>query len=100
MVILTGANGLILKTTDNGINWFRLGTGITNILNSICFTDVNRGYAIGTTGKILYTNNGGVSYLDEKFTTSSKYDYYLKQNYPNPFNPQTKISYSIKIACM
>ena len=63
-----GAGGVILKTTDGGSTWETQisGGGLYHIL-SICFTDVNTGYAAetygnGVTGHILKTTNGGTNW--------------------------------------
>jgi len=56
---------------------------------------VNNGTAVGESGTILRTTNGGVSFVEEKEIVEMPNDYYLSQNYPNPFNPSTEIRYSI-----
>ena len=42
---------------------------------------------------ILYTTNGGVTFIEEETTLPTQFS--LEQNYPNPFNPETKIKYSV-----
>jgi len=82
----------ILKTTDGGTTWFEQYSG-DGRLNSIFFTNDTTGWAVGDSGKILSTENGGVTSVDENL--SSAFNFYLSQNYPNPFNPVTKIKYNI-----
>ncbi len=53
-----GNNGVILKTTNKGLNWISLTTQTNRNLFSICFTDINNGYAIGDS-VILKTTDAG-----------------------------------------
>jgi len=60
----------ILKTTDGGTTWASHENGIPEsfILFSICFTDINTGYAMGNncTGSPLYiTTDGGLNWEDQ-----------------------------------
>jgi photosystem II stability/assembly factor-like uncharacterized protein len=66
---------VILKTTNGGTNWTMQNSGIpsqTNSgqnphsLNSVYFTDANKGYIVGDSGIIIMTTNGG--------------DYWARQN--------------------
>ena len=52
-------------------------------------------WAVGPTGFILYTENGGLT-ESETINNSIPEDYTLYQNYPNPFNPETKLRYDIR----
>jgi photosystem II stability/assembly factor-like uncharacterized protein len=83
----------IARTTDGGQTFLKQRKypgGIT----SLYFLNSNTGYAVGFTGVILKTTNGGVTgikilqnKIPEKFS--------LSQNYPNPFNPVTKIRFEV-----
>jgi hypothetical protein len=58
--------------------------------------DSSRGVAVGQSGKILRTTNGGsivvgVRQGEHEIPMTAL----LKQNYPNPFNPTTTIQYQI-----
>ena len=78
---------------DGGNNWEVVDT---NDVSYIFFVDNLNGWAVGQTGKILHTTNGGVTFIEDeenKFTQPK--EFILYQNYPNPFNPSTKIKYSI-----
>jgi len=63
-----GENGRMIKTTNGGLNWFIIGTGVTNqYLTVIQFFDANTGYVSGNwTGSIQNnfwkTTNGGVNW--------------------------------------
>lgn len=59
IVIVTGTNGTILKTTDGGITWQKKNSGTTQNLGKIQFPTSNIGYVIAANGKLLKTINGG-----------------------------------------
>jgi len=48
----------ILMTNDGGNNWSMEALGTAECLNSIFFTNENKGYAVGYPGKIFQTFNG------------------------------------------
>ena len=58
---ITGANGLILTTTDGGKVWRRAETPTDFDLNSISFSGAT-GVAVGAGGTVLKTVNGGHSW--------------------------------------
>lgn len=57
-----GNNGVILKTTDGGNNWFQQSSGVTKILNGIDAIDDNLIWCVGQWNTILKTTNGGNSW--------------------------------------
>jgi hypothetical protein len=61
VVYTCGSSGKILKSTNGGDDWIFLKTPTSQTLNSIHFLDNERGFAVGDSGTILYTSNGGVS---------------------------------------
>lgn len=67
--ILCGQAAQLNAVADN--NWMALTSPTTNNLNSIYFTDVNTGYAVGANGTILKTINGGGSWTSQTSGTSS-----------------------------
>ena len=75
--------------------WFQQTSGTIEQLWGVSFTDSDNGTAVGGSGTILRTTNGGVSFVEEQVIEEIPTDYNLSQNYPNPFNPSTKIKYSI-----
>lgn len=88
-------SGIILNTTNGGIDW-GIQMSITNtILNSVHFSDFNNGWSVGEDGAMLYTTNGGVTFVKEEKIDEIPTKFLLSQNYPNPFNPSTKIRYSV-----
>ncbi|MDQ3194110.1 MAG: YCF48-related protein, partial [Bacteroidota bacterium] len=52
-----------MKTSNGGVSWNRLSSGINDTLFSIHFTDENSGYACGRNGKIIKTTDAGKSWL-------------------------------------
>ena len=92
----TDTNSIILKTTDQGINWGFQSRPL-NSLHSVYFTNINTGYAVGSNGTILKTTDGGGAITSNILTFSNiiPEKITLSQNYPNPFNPSTIINYSI-----
>ena len=55
-----GAGGRILHTTDTGITWTDQTSGTSANLNDVSFaSDALRGIAVGDSGTILWTANGG-----------------------------------------
>jgi photosystem II stability/assembly factor-like uncharacterized protein len=59
----SGDYGVILKTTNGGINWIQQNSGSTNHLEGIHAVDANTVYCVGWWQTILKTTNGGNSWL-------------------------------------
>jgi photosystem II stability/assembly factor-like uncharacterized protein len=87
-----GYSGIILKSTDGGLNWVQQASGTSVILRNIDFADSLLGYAAGDNGTILKTTNGGITAVNGNPNEFPK-EYLLFQNYPNPFNPTTVIKF-------
>lgn len=67
---IAGKAGLIMKTTDGGINWQIKNTGTSIDIVSIFFTSTTIGYAIGfdlvqNTAVVIKTNNGGETWSSQ-----------------------------------
>jgi len=92
-----GEDGLSIRTTNGGTNWFEEPSGIKSNINEIYFINKYNGWAVGNNGAILQWGNGVVNSVENKQINSIKLpgEFKLLQNYPNPFNPTTIISYSI-----
>jgi|GEM_PF-3948477 photosystem II stability/assembly factor-like uncharacterized protein len=55
--------GSVGKTTDSGANWSVGPVASDTTLNAIYFCNYRRGWVGGYSGQILYTNNGGLSWV-------------------------------------
>lgn len=80
------------RSTDNGVTFQQLSTGIVNNIQSICYHP--SGYLFASSfnwgafiSQYLTEVNEPVPNAPEKFS--------LSQNYPNPFNPTTNIVFAI-----
>ena len=59
-----GNNGVIIKTTNGGINWANINGGVQNIrLNALSFKNTSNGIAVGDSGIVYLTTNGGVNWI-------------------------------------
>lgn len=83
----------IMKSTDGGIKWVKqsLNNGVT--IYDIKFITPDIGWAVGNSGLIIHTVNGGVTSIRDDHTRIITFE--LEQNYPNPFNPSTQIDYQL-----
>jgi hypothetical protein len=66
-----GQSGVIIASTDGGVNWSPQFSGTQAALLKIWFVNERQGWAVGNSGVILHTNDGGRSGLEE--STSSDY---------------------------
>jgi len=57
-----GDYGIILHTTNGGVNWSSQNSGTNSPLRSVSFSDHHNGYAAGGLGTILKTTNGGTTW--------------------------------------
>jgi len=96
VIYACGSSGLVYKTKDGGDNWILHSVPTTQTLHSINFFNDTRGFAVGDSGTILFTSNGGLTDIaDEQMPMPN--NFVLFQNYPNPFNPSTVISYQLAV---
>lgn len=89
------ASGRMFRTINSGQTWTRLDTEPSPgyIFDYFFFND-SIGWATGGQGKILYTNNGGISFVNQ-LSSNVPDNFKLYQNFPNPFNQITIIKYQI-----
>lgn len=78
--MVVGYNGTILRTTNGGLLWTSINSGITNNLNSVVFTDNEVGYAVGTNGIILKTTDGGNSWSESHTGGYDLYEAFFLSN--------------------
>lgn len=69
-----GDSGVIIKTTDGGLNWIRQESGISSAIYDLFFLDENRGWGVtwrstappfGT--NIIFTNSGGEEWFELEY---------------------------------
>ena len=65
-----GDSGLILHTSDSGLNWYPQIWAKTIPLLSISFCDVSTGWAGGYLATVLRTTNGGTTWLQSVLDTA------------------------------
>ncbi len=58
-----GDNGVIVKTTNGGVNWVQQTSGITNRLEGIDAVDQNLVWCVGWWNTILKSTNGGNNWI-------------------------------------
>jgi len=61
-----GNTGVIIKTTDGGLNWEVQTGNFCPFYNDIVFIDDNLGYVTGGNGAILKTTNGGETWSEQE----------------------------------
>lgn len=82
----TKPRGIILRTTDGGATWNSQTNPATEYLTSVSFpVDANTGYAVGMTGIILKTVDGGVWVEEEKGQEDRRIREQSYTAFPNPF---------------
>jgi photosystem II stability/assembly factor-like uncharacterized protein len=59
IVVVVGANGTIIKTTDGGETWAQKPSGTTSGLGKVQFVTPEIGYVIGSNGTLLKTIDSG-----------------------------------------
>ncbi len=91
-----GNNGVVMRSTNGGMNWESQSTGITNSLYTVYMLNALTGYICGSNGLILKTTNGGITGFIN-LSNEIPDEFYLYQNYPNPFNPSTIIKFQIPL---
>ena len=91
-----GTLGIMFKTTDGGNFWSYHESGTRRDLHAIEFINDQRGFAVGDSGTILFTSNGGLTSVDKTAPVPRLFT--LFQNYPNPFNPSTMLRYDVPCA--
>jgi hypothetical protein len=96
VIYVCGSGGMIFKSTNGGDTWTVTSVPTTRNLRAIYFYDEKRGFAVGDSGLIFCTSNGGVTSAgDQEPHVPMKFA--LDQNYPNPFNGSTTIPFRVPL---
>jgi len=83
---ISGRSGSIYKTTDKGITWNPLSSGVDETLYSIYFINNLLGFAAGTNGTIIKTTSGDTIWTPlNTGTTKNLYSMYLSGSYNGGF---------------
>ncbi|WMJ74363.1 YCF48-related protein [Cytophagaceae bacterium ABcell3] len=69
--IITGSNGMILRTEDGGETWGTVTSGTEQDLRSVYFADESHGWISGIGGTLLKTTDGGRTWEDDEKLTSN-----------------------------
>jgi photosystem II stability/assembly factor-like uncharacterized protein len=99
VIYVCGSGGRIYKTINGGDTWKKLPAPTTRNLHAIYFFNEKHGFAVGDSGTILYTSNGGDIVVGVKENENNPTEFVLNQNYPNPFNSLTTISFFVGTHC-
>lgn len=84
----------ILRSTNNGVNWIGINSGIFNrMITTLFFDNSGFGYSGTYYGGLYKTNISTIGLINLSTEIPDKFS--LSQNYPNPFNPSTRISFSL-----
>jgi photosystem II stability/assembly factor-like uncharacterized protein len=62
-----GANGVVIHTSDGGLNWTQQDTYVSDFLTAIDFFDNQTGCVVGSSGTILFTTDGGLSWSEDSY---------------------------------
>ena len=89
-----GTYQALYRTSDGGNNWYPMVSPTSNNLYEVKFINNYTGYIVGDLGTVLYTTNGGSTFVYNS-SNSVPEKYVLHQNYPNPFNNSTIISFDV-----
>jgi len=49
--------------------WNPQNSGTTQMLMSVCFTDTDNGWTVGTAGEVFHTGNGGINWIQQETGT-------------------------------
>ena len=62
---VVGYGGIILKTSDGGLNWISQTSTTSNNLFGVFFISSSTGWACGASGTILKTTDGGATWTSQ-----------------------------------
>jgi len=64
-IVAVGERGHIILSDDQGISWEQADVPVSVLLNSVNFVNDQQGWAVGHSGVILHTSNGGKSWVKQ-----------------------------------
>jgi photosystem II stability/assembly factor-like uncharacterized protein len=69
--LITGDNGILLRTENSGATWERVQVSLSEPLFGISFTDKKTGWVVGYNGRIIRTYDGGRSWVEQDSATGT-----------------------------
>ena len=70
-----GAMGIVLRTSNRGVSWTTISSGVTSNLNRIVFVTRDSAWIFGDNGVVLWSINGGLTWRAQTSgTTKALYD--------------------------
>jgi photosystem II stability/assembly factor-like uncharacterized protein len=85
----------IYRTSNGGNNWYPMLSPTNQRMYQVEFVNNYTGYIVGGNGTVLYTTNGGSTFIYNQ-SENIPDNFELLQNYPNPFNISTIIIFGLK----
>lgn len=82
----------MVKTTDDGVTWNIINSGITAGLNAVHFIDEYTGFVYGEKGVVIKTTTGGTTAIED-FQLPEQNTHFSV--YPNPFTKSFTIHYQL-----
>ncbi len=70
---LIGNRGILIKTTNSGVNWQTKYLSTSQNLNAIKFIDLNTGFIVGDSSTIFKTINGGFNWNRINYSGTGKF---------------------------
>lgn len=64
-ITAVGERGAIIRSVDSGDTWEALASPTHATLTGVAFADANHGWAVGHDGVILYTRDGGETWIEQ-----------------------------------
>ena len=85
-IIVAGSSGLIVRTSDFGINWdIKLNVvGSESNINKLFFLDEKNGFAVGNSGFLINTTDGGINWrknhIPDNFSENFRDIFFVNKN--------------------
>jgi photosystem II stability/assembly factor-like uncharacterized protein len=64
-LIMVGSGGMILRTSNGGVNWYQQASGTSNSIRSVISFSSSDLWVAGDNGTILHTTNGGYNWIPQ-----------------------------------
>lgn len=62
--IAVGSNGMMIRTTNGGLNWINVPLTTSQNVFSSCFPSITTGYISGYSGFVIKTTNSGINWFN------------------------------------